>query len=118
MAIIDCYELKIEKPSNLAARASTWSQYKHSNTVKVLIAIAPQGVTTFVSPHWDGRVSDKHLSMECGIIQKLLPGDIVLADRGFDIAEDIAMVQTSLHIPVFTKGVSQLSPTEVENTKN
>ena len=117
VAIIDCYELKIEKPSNLAARASTWSQYKHSNTVKVLIAISPQGVATFVSPSWGGRVSYKHLTRVCGIIQKLLPGDIVLADRGFNIAEDIAMVQASLHIPVFTKGVSQLSPTEVESTR-
>ena len=110
VAIIECYELKIERPSNFAARGSTWSQYKHSNTVKVLIAITPQGVATFVSASWGGRVSDKQLTKECGIIQKLLPGDIVLADRGFDIAEDIAMVQASLHIPAFTKGVSQLSP--------
>lgn len=40
-AIIDCYEIKIEKPSNFAARAATWSQYKQSNTVKVLVAISP-----------------------------------------------------------------------------
>ena len=69
VAIIDCYELKIEKPSNLAARGSkTWSQYKSSNTVKVLIAIASPGVTTFVSPSWGGRVSDKQLTRKCGII--------------------------------------------------
>ena len=97
VAIIDCYEIKIERPSNLAARGSTWSQYKHSNTVKVLIAIAPQGVTIFVSASWGGRVSDKQLTRECGIIQKLLPGDIVLADRGFDIAEDIAMTIIDNH---------------------
>ena len=68
-----------------------------------------------MSPSWGRRVSDKQLTRECGIIQNLLPGDIVLADRGFNIAEDIAMVQASLHIPAFTKGVSQLSPTEVES---
>ena len=51
-AIIDCYEIKVEKPSNLLAKASTWSQYKQANTVKVLIAIAPQGVTTFASDSW------------------------------------------------------------------
>ena len=34
VAIIDCYEIKIEKPSHLVARAATWSQYKHSNTAK------------------------------------------------------------------------------------
>ena len=31
-AIIDCFELFIEKPSNLMARACIWSQYKHYNT--------------------------------------------------------------------------------------
>ena len=117
VAIIDCYEIKIERPSNLAARGSTWSQYKNSNTVKILIAIAPQGVTTFLSASWGGRVSDKQLTRDSGIIQKLLPGDIVLGDRGFDIAEDLAMVQATLHIPAFTKGVSQLSPIDIQQTR-
>ena len=116
-AIIDCYEIKIEKPSNFAARSATWSQYKQSNTVKVLIAISPQGMTMFLSDSWGGRVSDKHLTRECGILCKLLPGDIVLADRGFDIEEDVAMMQASLKIPAFTKGVSQLSPLDVEKTR-
>ena len=116
-AIIDCYEIKIEKPSNFAARSATWSQYKQSNTVKVLIAISPRGMTMFLSDSWGGRVSDKHLTRECGILRKLLPGDIVLADRGFDIEEDVAMMQASLKIPAFTKGVSQLSPLNVEKTR-
>ena len=116
-SIIDCYKIKIEKPSNFAARAATWSQYKHSNTVKVLIAISPQGMTMFLSDSWGGRVSDKHLTRECGILCKLLPGDIILADRGFDIEEDVAMMQASLKIPSFTKGVSQLSPLDIEKTR-
>ena len=117
VAIIDCYEIKLEKPSNFAARAATWSQYKQSNTAKELIAISPQGMTTYISNSWGGRVSDKHLTRACGILQKLLPGDIVLADRGFDIEEDVAMFQASLKIPAFTKGVSQLSPLEIERTR-
>ena len=48
-AIIDCFELFIEKPSNLMARACTWSQYKHYNTAKYLIAVTPQGVLIDVS---------------------------------------------------------------------
>ena len=115
-AIIDCYEIKIEKPSNLLAKAATWSQYKHSNTVKILIAIAPQGMTTFVSSSWEGRVSDKHLTMNSGLLQKLLPGDVVLADCGFDVGEVVAMAQASLHMPAFTKGLDQLPPVEVEKT--
>lgn len=42
--IIDCFEIFIEIPSTLVAKAQTWSYYKHSNTVKILIGITPQGL--------------------------------------------------------------------------
>lgn len=41
--IIDRFEVFIEKPSNLLARAQTFSLYKHHNTIKILIDITPQG---------------------------------------------------------------------------
>ena len=69
------------------------------NTAKVFIAMCPQGVTTFISPAWGGRVSDKLLTVHFGYLNKLLPGDCVPADQGFDIAEDVARMQTTLHIP-------------------
>ena len=117
VAIIDCYEIKIEKPSHLVAKAATWSQYKHSNTAKIFIGISPQGVTTFISPAWGGRVSDKHLTVNSGFLSKLLPGDIMLADRGFDIAEDVARMQATLQIPAFTNGCLQLLPKDIEDTR-
>ena len=40
--IIDCFEILIDRPSNLLARAQTFSSYKHHNNVKVLIGITPQ----------------------------------------------------------------------------
>ena len=46
-----------------------------------------------------------------------MPGDILLADRGFDIAEDIGLMQASLEIPAFTKGLPQLSPVDIEKTR-
>ena len=57
--IIDCFEIFTERPSNLLARAATWSNYKHHNTTKVFLGITPQGVVCFVSDWWGGRVSDK-----------------------------------------------------------
>ena len=114
VAIVDCYEIKIETPSHLMAKSSTWSSYKHANIAKVFIAMCPQGVTTFLSPTWGGRVSDKHLTVNSEFLNKLLPGDVVLADRGFDIAEDVARMQASLQIPSFTRGCTQLSPKDVE----
>ena len=70
--IIDCFEIFVERPSNLKARAATWSNYKHHNTVKVLL-----GVISFVSDSWGGRVSDKHLTENSEILRKLLHGDIL-----------------------------------------
>ncbi|XP_065896022.1 uncharacterized protein [Dysidea avara] len=99
------------------ARSSTWSNYKHRNTAKVLLGIVPQGAVAFVSEAWGDRVSDKHLTENSGILRKLLPGDIVLADRGFDISESVGMMQARLHIPAFTKGKDQLSAVEIEETR-
>ncbi len=48
----------------------------------------------------------------------MLPGDIVLADRGFNISDSIGMMQAKLHLPAYTKGKSQLSPLEVKETRN
>ncbi|XP_077518758.1 uncharacterized protein LOC144128859 [Amblyomma americanum] len=53
--IIDCFEIKIERPSSYWARSETWSTYKGSNTAKYLIGIAPQGIVTFISEGWGGR---------------------------------------------------------------
>ena len=40
-AIIDCFEVFVDRPSNLGARSQTWSSYKHHNTLKFFICISP-----------------------------------------------------------------------------
>ena len=115
--ITDCFEIFIERPSNLLARSETWSNYKHHNTVKYLIGITPQGAVSFLSQGWGGRVTDKHLTENSGLLQKLLSGDVVLADRGFDIRESVGLMCAEVKIPAFTRGQKQLSPLEVEGTR-
>jgi hypothetical protein len=51
-----------------------------------------------------------------GYLSNLLLGDVVLADRGFNVAESMAHYGASLYIPAFTCGVDQLDPTQVEAT--
>ena len=48
--IMDCFEIFIE---SLRARALTWSTYKHHNTVKYLIGIAPQGTLMVKRPDFE-----------------------------------------------------------------
>ncbi|EDO35708.1 predicted protein [Nematostella vectensis] len=117
VAVVACFEVFIERPLNLLARAQTWPNYKHHNTVKFLIGISPQGLITFISRAWGGRASDKKITEECGILRKLLPGDVVLANRGFNVEESVGFYCASLKIPAFTKGKAQLSPYEVEETR-
>ena len=116
--IIDCFEIFVDRPTNLMARAQTFSSYKNHNTAKVLIGITPQGTVSFVSQAWGGRTSDKFLTENCGFLKHLLPGDLVLADRGFTIHEEVWYYGANLNIPAFTKGKDQLDPIDIENTRN
>ena len=102
--IINCSEVSIDKPTNLLARAQTFSLYKHPNTIKVLIGIIPQGTVPFVTEAWGGRTSDKFLTENCGILDKLLPEDTDMADVGFTISESVGLRHGELVIPALTKG--------------
>ena len=77
-SIIDCFELFIEKPSNLFVESCTWFRYKHYNTPKYLISITPQGIINFISNGWRGRLSDKHIVEHSGYLRNFLLGDVVL----------------------------------------
>jgi hypothetical protein len=117
VSIIDCFEIFIERPKNLNARAQTWSNYKHNNTVKYLISISPSGAINFLSSGWGGRVSDKEITLKSGFMENLMHGDEVLADRGFLLSEEMASQGVVLRIPSFTKGKKQLSGKDVETSR-
>ena len=69
--VIDGFEVFCERPTNLKARALTWSNYKSHNTVIFLIEIAPQGVIAFISKGCSGRVSDVCLTENYGLLNNL-----------------------------------------------
>ena len=115
--IIDCSEIFIDRTYNLKARAETWSNYKHHNTTKYLVGITPAGAISFLSSGWGGRVSDKTITVESGFLNKLEPGDEILADRGFLVRDELAAVGATLRIPSFTKGKKQMSAQEVDTSR-
>jgi len=78
------------------------------------------GAVTFLSPAWGGRASDIKIVRESGFINSRyhLPGDQILADRGFTLHDDFATIcSAELITPAFTKGKKQLSAEEVEMSK-
>lgn len=115
--IIDCFEVFSEKPSHLEGSSQLYSYYKHHHTLKVLIGITPQGTISFISSAYNGRASDKFVTNHSRILNNLNTGDIVLADRGFLITDEIQLRKATLIMPAFTKGKTQLHPLDVEETR-
>ena len=114
--IIDCTEIYIEMPSSCRSQSITFSSYKNHNTAKGLIGISPNGYPSFVSSLYAGRTSDKKITLDCGILNLLQPGDEVMADRGFDIETDMPN-GVELNIPPFLNGQPQLTNDEETVTR-
>ena len=114
--IIDCTEVFIETPSSLDTQAQCWSEYKHHCTIKFLVAITPNGMISYVSPCYGGRASDRFIVSNCGFMLMLEPNDVIMADRGFKIKEDLMMVHARLAIPPSTCGKLAMTSTDVHTT--
>ena len=59
--------------------------YWPDNTIKFLVAIAPNGMISFLPKPWGGRASDAHKTRKSKVLDLIDPGDIILADKGFII---------------------------------
>ena len=116
-AIIDATEIFVEKPSVPEIQQRTFSSYKNHNTYKGLVGISPGGAITFVSRLFPGSISDRELTRQSGFLQLLDPGDSIMADRGFNIQDDLTPLGVRLNIPPFLKGKSQLEENELIETR-
>ena len=97
--IIDATEIYIQQPSSPIAQQLTFSSYKNHNTFKAIVGITPSGAVSFISKLFGGSISDKELTQQCGILDLLQPGDSVMADRGFNIADLLSARGVDLNIP-------------------
>jgi hypothetical protein len=75
--------------------------------MKSLMGITPSGVLAFVSDLFPGSTSDKEITMMSGFLQTLTEGDEVMADKGFNIQDELASVGASLVAPAFLKSKQQ-----------
>ena len=110
---LDCTEVFIERPRQLALQAATWSDYKKHNTIKFLVCISPNGYISFLSSCWGGRALDRHIVRESGFLELMEHGDLVIADRGFTML----LKNATLEIPPPSQGAEQMTRQDVERTK-
>ena len=80
----------------------TFSNYKNHNTYKGL-DFAIKYIYLFISSLHPGSICDKELTRRCGLLEFLEKGDSVMADRGFDNQDDLALLGVKLNIPPFLK---------------
>lgn len=98
-AIIDCTEFYIHKPSLPSSQRRTHSSYKARNTFKLFISISPVLHINFILRLYSGCISDKEITRKCGFIEALDPGDQVMADKGFNIQDLLALQHVRLIAP-------------------
>ena len=99
--IIDETEFEIDKPFRHKAQIQTWSNYKQSNTFKLLVGIMLTGAITFLSKVY-GCISDVHITEKSAFLDKLSEKDDVMADRGFNIHHLLHPKQCTLKILAFS----------------
>ncbi|KAK3104859.1 hypothetical protein FSP39_011847 [Pinctada imbricata] len=125
-AMLDCTEIRITKPSSLKAQSQTYSDYKSGNTLKGLVACDPRGSVIFVSMLFSGAMSDKEIFIQSGFQEMLkdlvkeghlLEGDGLMADKGFNIEEEVRKCGLVLNIPPFSRQGKQMSSSDALLTK-
>ena len=95
--VIDCTDVEIATPGLMSQQNATYSSYRGMNSFKVIVGVAPNAVITFVSKLYPGSISDKAIVQQSGLLNHLVPGDMVLADKGF-LIQDILPSDVSLNI--------------------
>ncbi|KAG4076576.1 hypothetical protein HA402_005970 [Bradysia odoriphaga] len=116
-AILDCFEIQIERPSKPKKQAKSWSPYKSCNTVKYLVCVTPDGLIYYVSCGYGGRSSDLIITTSCKLHKSLKSKYIVMADRGFKGIENFLIKKGSKLFRPPSATSSQMSKRDVKLTK-
>ena len=67
-------------------------------------------MVNFVSDCFPGPISDSDIVRHCGLLALLAPGDTIMANQGFDIADDLTPLGIRINIPPFFRGKQQFEP--------
>ena len=97
-AIIDCTEFHIEQPSRPASQRATYSQYKSTNTFKLLVSVSPIMHFNFVSALYTGSI-EIEIVQSSGFFDLLEAGDLVMDVKGFNMQDLLAIHNVRLLAP-------------------
>ncbi|XP_067120132.1 uncharacterized protein [Centruroides vittatus] len=117
--ILDCSEIRVQRPKCLKCQIRCYSHYKGDTTIKFLIGVSPGGIATFLSSAYGGRTSDKAIFEQSDILNLLTPySDSVMVDKGFLI--DKLCLEKGIEViqPPFLKKNKQLNKCEAVRTKD
>ena len=112
--IIDATKIFVETPALPELQQMTFSSH---NTFKGLVGISPDGAVNVISKLFPGSISDKVLTQKSGLLELLDRGDCIMADRGFDIQNDLKPSGVKINIPPFLKGKQQFQPHELVESR-
>ena len=112
IAVIDATELMIEVPSALQKHSESYSTYKSHTTLNCLLGVNPKGGIMFISQLFEVSISDRQIVQRSGcldildkkvMVHEINIGDAFMADKGFDIQNDLKKLGLQLNILPFSK---------------
>ena len=116
-SILDGTEFFIQTPKNPDNQKLTWSDYKHHNTLKVLVCVSPNSSIICISPSYGGSISDKEITNRCGYLDQVPSYSQIMHDRGFNLSEECASRFITVSVPPGRRGSAQMTPAEIVKTK-
>uniref|UniRef100_A0A8C6TV66 THAP-type domain-containing protein n=1 Tax=Neogobius melanostomus TaxID=47308 RepID=A0A8C6TV66_9GOBI len=111
--ILGCTELCCQTPDSLLLQSEVFSDSKSHSTFKGLIGMAPHGPVMFVSPLYQGSISNREILKRSGLVPLLQPSMAIMVDEGF-LVEDLVPCK----VPAFLRKKKQLSREEVRKTQS
>lgn len=102
-AILDAYEIPVEKPKCIRCRIRLYSHYKKNFTAKVMMVCTPSGFICLCAGSFGGRASDKVVTKHTKVYEKCDPGDALMVDKGFAIDDECKEYMVNLIRPPFQR---------------
>lgn len=110
---MDATEVFQDVPSDMNCQSLSYSNYKSRHTVKAVTCVAPNAALVYCSDLYPGSTSDAAIVEHSKLLDQLQPGDMILADKGFNIFDKLPAGVT-LNIPPFMSNKGQFTKEEAK----